>query len=145
MKVDGIDYRSIWVNADGWSVDVIDQTRLPHEFTVLRLQTLAEACAAIGDMVVRGAPLIGATAAYGYYLGLRQDPSDANLAKAYDELLQTRPTAVNLRWALDRIRAAVESLPPQQRADAAFALAGEIAEADVETNRSIGRHGLAPL
>ena len=142
MKVDGVAYRSIWVNADGWSVDVIDQTRLPHEFCILSLRNLAQACTAIRDMVVRGAPLIGATAAYGYYLALREDPAAANLARAYDALLQTRPTAVNLRWALDRMHAAVERSSPAHRVDAAFAEAGAIAEEDVETNRRIGAHGL---
>ncbi|TNF85795.1 MAG: S-methyl-5-thioribose-1-phosphate isomerase [Gammaproteobacteria bacterium] len=142
MNVDGKPYRSIWVNSDGWSVDIIDQTRLPHEFSVLNLQNLAQACAAIRDMAVRGAPLIGSTAAYGYYLALNTDGSDKNLATAYDELLQTRPTAVNLRWALDRIRGKVAALPAAQRAENAFAEAAAIAELDVETNRQIGLHGL---
>ena len=142
MNVDGKQYRSIWVNADGWSIDIIDQTRLPHEFSVLNLQNVAQACAAIRDMAVRGAPLIGATAAYGYYLALRTDGSDRNLATAYDELLQTRPTAVNLRWALDRIHGKVAALPAGQRAESAFAEAATIAELDVETNRQIGLHGL---
>ena len=143
MNVDGKPYRSIWVNADGWSIDVIDQTRLPHEFTVMNLQNLAQACAAIRDMVVRGAPLIGATAAYGLYLALRENPSSVHLERAYDDLLQTRPTAVNLRWALDRTRAAVEALAADQRASTAFSQANAIADEDVETNARIGRNGLA--
>ena len=142
MNVDGKPYRSIWVSADGWSVDVIDQTRLPHEFVISNLQTLEQACAGIRDMVVRGAPLIGATAAYGYYLALRADASDDSLEMTYHELLATRPTAVNLRWALQRMRKLVGSLPAAERAASAFAEAGVIADIDVETNRRIGQHGL---
>ena len=142
MKVDGVRYRSIWVADDGWSVDVIDQRRLPHEFEILNLRTLEQACSAISDMVVRGAPLIGATAAYGYYLALREDPSDESLETAHGELLQTRPTAVNLRWALERIRDAVAPVNPGERARSAFDLANTIADEDVETNSRIGRHGL---
>jgi len=142
MNVDGKPYRSIWVNADGWSIDVIDQTRLPHEFSILNLQNLAQASAAIRDMVVRGAPLIGATAAYGFYLALRENASDDALERARQELLQTRPTAVNLRWALERSYALVASLPLEQRAETALTEANRIAELDVETNRLIGSHGL---
>ncbi|MDH3538251.1 MAG: S-methyl-5-thioribose-1-phosphate isomerase, partial [Gammaproteobacteria bacterium] len=107
MNVAGLHYRSIWVNDDGISIDVIDQTRLPHAFEILNLKTLEDACAAIRDMVVRGAPLIGATAAYGYYLALRQDASDRGMDSAYALLYATRPTAVNLRWALDRMQQSV--------------------------------------
>ncbi len=142
MNVDGKPCRSIWVAADGWSVDVIDQTRLPFVFEIRNLKNLEQACAAIRDMVVRGAPLIGATAAYGYYLALREDPADAILQTAYDALFATRPTAVNLRWALDRVRARVAPLPATQRAAAAFAEARQIAEEDIECNRRIGVHGL---
>ncbi len=142
MNVDGKPYRSIWVNADGWSVDVIDQTRLPFAFEIRNLKTLDQACAAIRDMVVRGAPLIGVTAAYGYYLALRDDPAEAKLQPAYDALLATRPTAVNLRWALNRVSARVAPLPAAQRAAAAFAEARQIADEDIECNRRIGAHGL---
>jgi methylthioribose-1-phosphate isomerase len=142
VNVDGRHYRSIWVDADGVTVDIIDQTRLPHEFEILNLQTLTDACAAIRDMAVRGAPLIGATAAYGIYLAMREDPSDAGLQRAGEALLATRPTAVNLRWALQRMRSRLEDLPPEDRAPLAFGAAGEIAELDVETNRQIGRNGL---
>jgi methylthioribose-1-phosphate isomerase len=117
MNVDGVAYRSIWINDDGWSIDVIDQTRLPHAFEVRNLQNLGDACIAIRDMVVRGAPLIGATAAYGYYLAMRKDPSDSAMQNAYSRLFQTRPTAVNLRWALDRLRDCLESLAPGERID----------------------------
>ena len=142
MKVNGVPYYSIWVNADGWSVDIIDQTRLPHEFAVSNLQTLAQACAAISDMQVRGAPLIGATAAYGYYLAMRADPSDVNLETAYRQLFATRPTAVNLRWALDRLRDLLLPLPTAGRAARAFDEAAHIATLDIDTNHAIGQHGL---
>ena len=99
MNVDGIAYRTIWVNEDGWSINVIDQTRMPHLFEILNLKTLQDCCGAIRDMVVRGAPLIGATAAYGFYLAMRDDASDMSMASAYRKLYETRPTAVNLRSA----------------------------------------------
>ena len=142
MNVDGVAYRSIWINDDGWSIDVIDQTRLPHAFEVRNLQNLEDACIAIRDMVVRGAPLIGATAAYGYYLAMREDSSDSAMQNAYSRLFQTRPTAVNLRWSLDRLRDCLEPLTPGERVERAFVEAGRITELDVETNQSIGVHGL---
>ena len=103
MNVDGTPYRTIWLGADGWSVEIIDQTRFPHAFVIARLASLADAARAIGDMQVRGAPLIGVTAAYGLALAMRADASDAHLDTACATLLATRPTAVNLRWALDRV------------------------------------------
>ena len=103
MKVDGRPYRTIWLNEDGSSVDVIDQRWLPHEFKVATLRSVAEAATAIRDMWVRGAPLIGATAAYGLALAMREDPSDAALDAAHEKLAATRPTAINLRWALDAV------------------------------------------
>ena len=142
MKVDGKPFRTIWPAPDGETVEVIDQTLLPHEFRTLRLATLADAARAIRTMQVRGAPLIGATAAYGLAMGLRDDPSDAALAAAYDTLLATRPTAVNLRWALDAVRAEVAPLGTQMRAAAAFAKAAAICDEDVAICRSIGEHGL---
>ena len=142
MNVDGTHYRSIWAEADG-TVSVIDQTVLPHVFRTARLGTAAEAAAAIRTMVVRGAPLIGATAAYGLALALREDPSDTGLDAAYRMLLATRPTAVNLRWALDDMRAHVRGLAPADRAAAAWSRAGAICEDDVAINRAIGEHGLA--
>ena len=105
MKVDGRPYRTIWLNADGWGVDIIDQRWLPHEFRIVTLRSVGEAATAIRDMWVRGAPLIGATAAYGLALAMREDPSDAALVAAGDKLAATRPTAINLRWALDRAAA----------------------------------------
>jgi len=142
VQVDSKPYRSIWVNADGITIDVIDQTRLPHEFEILNLKTLADSCAAIRDMVVRGAPLIGATAAYGVYLAMLQEPSNAALDRACETLYATRPTAVNLRWALDRMRALLSDITPAERSDRALTEAGRIAELDVEINQRIGRHGL---
>jgi methylthioribose-1-phosphate isomerase len=141
MNVAGIPNRTIRLHADGWSVEVIDQTLLPHEFCLARLQTLADAGRAIADMVVRGAPLIGATAAYGMALALRQDGSDAGLARAYAGLLAARPTAVNLRWALDEIRTATAKLPPAQRTDAAYRRAAQICDEDVALCSAIGEHG----
>jgi methylthioribose-1-phosphate isomerase len=143
MKVDGKPWRTIWLEPDGWSVGVIDQTRLPHRFETRRLTTLAEAADAISTMVIRGAPLIGATAAYGMCLALRADASDEALGRAYAALLATRPTAVNLRWALDEMVAAVRNQPREQRVAAAYARASEIAEEDVAINRALGRHGAA--
>jgi methylthioribose-1-phosphate isomerase len=142
MNVEGRHYRTIWPTDDGRAVKVIDQTRLPHEFAIARLATLDDAADAIRSMVVRGAPLIGATASYGLALGLRDDPSDAALERARGALLATRPTAVNLRWALDRVCAVVAPLPPSERAGVAWRIAAEICDEDVEINRAIGRHGL---
>jgi methylthioribose-1-phosphate isomerase len=141
MKVDGKHTRSIWVEPDGWSVGVIDQTRLPHRFAVIRLATLDDAALAIATMQVRGAPLIGATAAYGVCLALRADASDEALERAVARLLATRPTAVNLKWALDEMVAAVRNRPREERLAAAYRRAAEICEDDIATNRAIGRHG----
>ena len=143
MKVGDRLYRSIWLDDDGWQVAIIDQRRLPFEFVVQRLTTVEAAAEAICDMAVRGAPLIGATAAYGMALAMRTDSSDTMLRQAYDLLLETRPTAVNLRWALQTMCALLEPLEPAARAAAAYVRAAEICEEDVEINRGIGRHGLA--
>src|ERR1700676_2050174 len=97
--------RSLWLAPDGWSVEIIDQTRLPHEVVIARLRTMEDAARAIFTMQVRGAPLIGVTAAYGMALAMRTDPGDTMLSAAYVRLIKTRPTAVNLRWALDHMRA----------------------------------------
>ena len=143
MKVDGRATRTIWLNADGWGVDVIDQRWLPHEFRIVTLRTPGEAATAIREMGVRGAPLIGVTAAYGVALAMREDPSDANLDAAWERLHATRPTAINLRWALDAVRNHLRPLAPGKRAAAAYARAAEIADEDVAINRAIGRNGLA--
>ena len=143
MKVDGQSFRSIWVEGDGWTVGAIDQRRLPHEFVAAKLTTCEEAADAIRTMLVRGAPLIGATAAYGVALAMRTDSSDAALERAYAALIATRPTAINLKWALDEMRTALAALPPSARTSAAYVRAGEIAEEDVAINQEIGRRGLA--
>ncbi|MDP6705348.1 MAG: S-methyl-5-thioribose-1-phosphate isomerase [Alphaproteobacteria bacterium] len=143
MKVGNRHYRTIWLEDDGWAVGVIDQTRLPHEFEALRLETVESAAVAIRDMVVRGAPLIGATAAYGMALAARAEAQDAAIDWAYGLLLESRPTAVNLRWALDDMRKRLLRLPVSERLDTAYARAAEIADEDVETCAAIGRHGEA--
>jgi len=142
VKVGERHYRTIWLNEDGWSVDLIDQRKLPHEFVVVNAQSMADIAVAIRDMWVRGAPLIGVAAAYGVALQMRVDASDASLDEAWERLNETRPTAINLRWALDAMRAYLKPLPPAERADAAYAKAAEIADEDVELNRAIGRNGL---
>lgn len=145
MKVAGVAHRSLREADDGSAVLVVDQTRLPAEFVQARLGTLDDAARAIRSMQVRGAPLIGVTAAYGLALALRADPSDEGLARAGTVLLGTRPTAVNLRWALDRVCSTVESLAPAERAEAAWTLARRIAEEDVAACEAIGRHGATLL
>jgi methylthioribose-1-phosphate isomerase len=145
LKVNGRPQRTIWPGADGVSVEIIDQTLLPHEFAVARLGSVDEAAEAIRSMKVRGAPLIGATAAYGLWLAMRTDPSDSALRAAADTLLATRPTAVNLRWAIDRMTAWLAPLPPAGRAAAALARCAEICEEDVGINRGIGAAGLPLL
>ena len=142
MKIDGKPYRTIWLNADGKSVEIIDQTKLPHKFETATLRSLDDAARAIATMQVRGAPLIGATAAYGVALALCADASDEGLDRACAALAATRPTAVNLRWALDEMQKAVRNQPRESRIAAAFARAAEICDEDVETNRKIGEHGL---
>jgi methylthioribose-1-phosphate isomerase len=142
MKVGGTSMRTIWLEPDGWSVGVIDQTALPHRLVIARWTTLTEAAHAIRAMVVRGAPLIGAAAAYGMALALRQDASDEALERAYATLLATRPTAINLKWALDEIAAVVRNRPRAERAAAAYRRAGEICEEDIAINIGIGRSGL---
>ena len=144
MKIKGIETRSIWPTTDGF-VEVIDQTKLPHGFGTVRLTSMASAARAISTMIVRGAPLIGATGAYGLALSLRTDPSDEGLDKAHATLLATRPTAVNLRWSLDRVRDAVRNRPRNERADAAWREAAAICDEDVATCRQIGEHGLGLL
>ena len=143
MKIDGVAHRTIWEAADGEGVEILDQTLFPHRFAVARLRTAGDAAHAIRVMQVRGAPLIGATAAYGLALALRDDPSDAGLAGAVAMLAATRPTAVNLAWALARVRGRVAGLAPEARAQAAWAEAGAICDEDVAINAAIGEHGLA--
>jgi methylthioribose-1-phosphate isomerase len=142
MKVGGKHTRTIWVEADGATVGTIDQTLLPHRYATIRLATVEDTARAIKTMQVRGAPLIGAAAAYGVALALRQDASDAALERAYATLLATRPTAINLKWALDEMMAAVRNRARGERVAAAYRRAQEIADEDVEINAAIGRHGL---
>ncbi len=141
MKVQGKPYRTIWLADDGRTVRIIDQTKLPFAFEVVDLKSLADAARAIAGMWVRGAPLIGATAAYGMALAMNGDSSDAGLDGAYQTLMATRPTAVNLRWALDDMKALLAPLPAGERAGLAYARAAEIADEDVEICSSIGEHG----
>jgi len=142
MKINGKPYRTIWLKEDGATVEIIDQTKLPHAFATVSLASLEDAARAIATMQVRGAPLIGATAAYGVALALRADASDQGLDRACATLAATRPTAVNLRWALDEMAAAVRNQPREARVAAAYARAAAICDEDVETNRRIGVHGL---
>ena len=140
MKVSGTAYRTIWPLPSG-AVRVIDQSRLPFEFVTLDLMSLEDAAHAIRSMVVRGAPLIGATAAYGLALALRADASDEHIGEAARVLRATRPTAVNLAWALERVRQVIAPRPVSERAQRAFAEAGRICEEDVAQCRAIGAHG----
>jgi methylthioribose-1-phosphate isomerase len=146
MKIDGTPYRSVWVDSeDGRAVRIFDQTKLPWTLEILRLTDEDQVAHAIRAMQVRGAPLIGAVAAYGVALALRRDASTANLDRVVGMLGETRPTAINLRWALERMRAALHNLAPSDRAAAAYAEAGAICDDDVETCRRIGEHGLPLL
>ncbi len=141
MKIDGTPFRTVWVDDDGWTVRVIDQTRLPWSLDFLRLTTVDDAAHAIRSMQVRGAPLIGAAAAYGLALALRVDPGTDAMERAAERLAATRPTAINLRWALDRMLTRLRNTAARDRAAAAYAEASAIAEEDVATNASIGQHG----
>jgi methylthioribose-1-phosphate isomerase len=140
MLVDGEPMRTIWAIEGG--VGIIDQTKLPHELVKVELRTLHDVERAIKEMWVRGAPLIGATAAYGMAIALAENPSDDSLRRAAEVLGATRPTAVNLRWALERIVREIGGVRSEERARAAFALAAKICEEDVAINRAIGKHGL---
>jgi methylthioribose-1-phosphate isomerase len=143
MNVRGRAMRTIWLGSDGRTVEIIDQTRLPHELVIVGLETLDDAARAITTMQVRGAPLIGAAAAYGMALAVASDPSDHGLEAAASKLAATRPTAVNLRWALAEMKRALCEVPENTRFAAAISRAGEIADADVGINRAIGEHGAA--
>lgn len=143
MKPSPASERSLRLAPDGVSVLILDQTLLPHEVKTVRLRTLEQAAHAIRTMQVRGSNLIGVTAAYGMALALRADATNSGLESAYSVLIETRPTAVNLRWALDLMRDFLRPMPASLRVDAAYAKAAELLEEDVATNRSIGDHGLA--
>lgn len=141
MNINGKPCRTIWPTTDG-AVEIIDQTRLPHEFVTLRLENMRDAEHAIRAMQVRGAPLIGVTAAYGVALSMSHHATDAALVATCDMLAKARPTAVNLRWAVERMREVLSPLPVEQRAAAAWREASNIAEQDVAINAAIGQHGL---
>jgi methylthioribose-1-phosphate isomerase len=143
MKINGRSYRSVWLDADGWGVRILDQTLLPWRVEELRLESEEQAAHAIRSMQTRGAPLIGAVAAYGVALAMRRDP--AALHAVVEMLGETRPTAINLRWALERMLARLGNVPVGERAAAAYAEAAAIADDDVETCRRIGAHGLPLL
>jgi methylthioribose-1-phosphate isomerase len=142
VKVAGRHYRTIWPTGEG-GVRVIDQSRLPHAFVTVDLRTLEDVAHAIRAMVVRGAPLIGATAAYGVALAMRMDGSDRRLEHATDVLRATRPTAHNLSWALERMRSALERVPHGERPEVAMRVAAQLCDADVAQCRAIGEHGLS--
>jgi methylthioribose-1-phosphate isomerase len=141
MQVNGKAMRTIWVADDGESIEVIDQRHLPHELVIAKLQRVEDAAGAIAEMWVRGAPLIGITAAYGLCLAMKNDSSDSNLQAASEALLATRPTAVNLRWALEQMQEELKSLPESTRPEAAYRKAAALADDDVATCSSIGEHG----
>ena len=141
MQIGNIAFRTIWREGDGFAVKVIDQALLPHRFSVKTLRTADEAAQAIRDMTVRGAPLIGATGAYGLALAMHEDSSDTNLKRGFDHLLVARPTAVNLRWGLERMRRHLAALPPSRRLEAAFAEAAAVADEDVAVCSDLGEHG----
>jgi len=144
MRIDGIAYRGVWVDpSDGWSVRIFDQTRLPWALDVLRLTDVAAAAHAIRSMQTRGAPLIGAVAAYGVCLAVRADPSPDALERDAAMLMATRPTAVNLRWAVERMLTRLRDTAPAARVAAAYDEAGKIADEDVAQCQAIGRHGVA--
>ncbi|TPJ65527.1 S-methyl-5-thioribose-1-phosphate isomerase [Mesorhizobium sp. B2-6-1] len=143
MNVGERHYRTIWLSDDGRSVEIIDQRWLPHDFRVVKVDTVNGIATAIRDMWVRGAPLIGVTAAYGVAMQMADDPADAALDAVWETLHETRPTAINLRWALDEMRRVLRPLPTEQRAAAAYRRASEIADEDVGLNRAIGENGLA--
>lgn len=141
MNIDGQAFRTIWLGDDGSTVEIIDQTKLPHLFEVVSLRSLDEAAHAIRAMLVRGAPLIGATAAYGMALAMREDASDPGIENAFQVLNATRPTAVNLRWALNDMRVCLQDIPPDMRVRTAYARAASICDDDVAINSAIGDHG----
>jgi methylthioribose-1-phosphate isomerase len=143
MNIEGKHYRTIW--SDGESVSVIDQTKLPHKFEIIDWCSVEDAARGIRTMEVRGAPLIGAAAAYGIALAMKADPCDESLQRAYNLLVGSRPTAVNLRWALDRVSAVLKNRSPLQRREAAYGEARSIADEDAANCSLLGEHGLVLL
>ena len=145
MRVDGQPYRTIWPAADDEGIEIIDQTALPHRFVTLKLRHWTEVADAISRMRVRGAPLIGVAGAYGLALAMKDDPSDTSLEACIADLAATRPTAVNLVWALDAMRRLLGPLPPSVRAAAAGQHAAALADDDVAICSRMGDHGLPAL
>lgn len=145
MKVRGQPYRTIWPSTDTTAVEIIDQTLLPHAFEVRRLSNVGDVALAIKTMQVRGAPLIGATAAYGVALAMQESGDDDRLQQVVRILIATRPTAVNLRWAVERMVACLQAIPGTQRAEAAWREAAAICDEDVAANQALGQHGLEML
>ncbi len=143
MLIDGRKKTTIWADPDGEGVHILDQTRLPHVVAPVLLRTLGDAARAIRDMLVRGAPLIGVTAAYGLALAMQKDQSDDFLRHAAEMLRATRPTAVNLQWALARMSGFLAQMPEELRREAALAMAKKMAADDIACNEAIGEHGLA--
>ncbi|MEH6532402.1 MAG: S-methyl-5-thioribose-1-phosphate isomerase [Photobacterium frigidiphilum] len=142
MNINGKHYRTVWVAENGYTVEILDQTKLPFELEVIQLTSMKLAATAIREMWVRGAPLIGVVAAYGMALGMKEDQSDEHLQACYNVLIETRPTAINLKWALDRTFKVIKKTPIEQRQSIAYLLAAEIADEDVKLCESIGEHGL---
>jgi methylthioribose-1-phosphate isomerase len=145
MILDGERTRSIMPTADGKGARILDQRQLPWEVRWVELRSEDDAAVAVRDMWTRGAPMIGAVGGYGLAMAIAADPGDAAIDAAYARLHATRPTAINLKWALDQVAAAVRPLPPAERAAAAFARAQAIVDEDEQLCRSIGEHGLALL
>lgn len=147
MLINGQPFRTIWAtleaNSDTKVVNIIDQTKLPHEFVISSICTLDEMINAIKTMQVRGAPLIGAAAAYGVCLAMQQNQDEAYLKAISAQLIGSRPTAVNLRWAVERMNKLLLALEPKARQQAAWQEAAAICDEDVQLNQSIGQHGLA--
>lgn len=143
MKIGGVSYRSIWVNENGRSVHIFDQRKLPWRLDIVELKTPQDAAIAIKEMWTRGAPLLAMTGAYGLALAMREDSSDRNLEASYAMLLATRPTAINLKWALDRMKTELQKHSEPDRIDAAYALCQQLCDEDIATNKAIGEHGLS--
>jgi len=140
MKVKNKKFSTIWV--ENREIKIIDQTKLPFKFKVEKLQSLNDFCKAIKDMKVRGAPLIGVTAAFGFAKSIEQNSSTINIKKCYDKLLKTRPTAINLKWALDTIKEKLLKTTPNKRASLAIKLANLIRDDDIKSCKKIGHNGL---
>ena len=141
MKVNGIPTRTIWSVDHGQAIGIIDQTKLPFEFEKIILKDWRQVQEAIATMKVRGAPLIGIAGAWAMVLAVRDNPSDDFIHEVRSELISTRPTAVNLQWAVDHLVKRIISLPAKDRLPVAYREAEAMTQADVLANRAIGTHG----